>query len=133
MANEEYLLKLAALDQEGTRLEQQMQLLDQQIQEMTSIESSLKELDKCKEKQILANLGKNVFIKTEIKDKRLFVDVGNKTFIQKSITETVEIIEDQINKLSEAKNTVLMRIQELQHQMESMIVEIEKTGKKQNV
>lgn len=126
MAKEEYLIKLAGLDQEVTRLEQQMQLLEQQVLELQNIKTSLEELEKSKGKEIMANLGKNVFIKAEIKDKKLLVDVGNRTFIKKSITETLDVIEDQVNKISEAKGSVLNRIQEIQQEMENILVEAEK-------
>jgi len=127
MAGEEYILKLAGLEQEITRLEQQMQVVEQQILEMQNLKSELEELDKTKEKDIWANLGKNIFIKTEIKDKNLLVDVGNRTFIKKNIPETLKIIDEQVKKLGEVKEQVLSKIQEIQQNTEKIIREAEKS------
>jgi len=130
MVNEEYIMKLAAIEQEMNRLEQQMQIIEQQILEMQALQFGLQELDKSKEKQMFANLGKNIFIKTEIKDKNLLVDVGNKTFVKKNISETLKVIEGQMNKLAEVKNQILGKMQEIQMQTEMVIKEAEKSNKK---
>ena len=126
MAKEEYLFKLALLEEEINRAEQQHQLIEQQILEMQSLQNSLKELEKTKEKQIWANLGKNIFIKTEIKDKNLLVDVGNRTFVNKSIGETLKIVEEQLDRLLEAKNKIIYKMQEIQKKAEEVIIEAQK-------
>jgi len=126
MAKEQYILKLAMLEQEMNRLEQQMQLIEQQVLEMQNLKNSLEELEKSKEKELLANLGKNIFIKTEIKDKNLLVDIGNKTFVKKNIKETLKVIEDQLAKLMDAKGKIMEKMQEFQQQTEKVIGEAEK-------
>lgn len=130
MAKEEYLLKLVALEQEISRLEQQMQIIEQKALEMQSLQRGLQELEKSKEKQMLANIGNNIFIKTEILDKKLLVDVGNRTFIKKNVSETLKIVEEQLNKLAEAKNKIMGNMQEIQRQTEDVIVEAEKSGER---
>lgn len=126
MAKEEYLLKLMSLEQEANRFEQQMQLIDQQVDELQSLHSSLEALEKTKEKELFANIGKNIFIKTELKCRDLLVDVGNKTFIKKSIEETLEVIKNEANKLSEGKTAALENIQTIQMEMEKIVAEAEK-------
>jgi len=129
MVNQEYLIRLATLEQEINRLEQQMQLIDHQVLEMQNLKNGLEEMDKSEEKQMLANLGKNIFIKTEIKEKKLLVDVGNRTFIKKSMGDTVKLVEEQLGKLMEGKMQVIGRMQEIQEEMEKIIVEAEKAAK----
>jgi prefoldin alpha subunit len=129
MAQQEYLFKLAMLEQEMTKLEQQMQLIEQQILEMQNLKAGLEELEKSNEKEMLANLGKNIFIKTEIKDKNLLVDVGNKTFVKKNVAETLKVIEDQLGKLMGAKEQIIGKMQEFQQQTEQIISEAEKEKK----
>ncbi len=126
MAKEQYILKLAMLEQEMNKLEQQMQLIEQQVLEMQNLKNSLEELERSKEKELLANLGKNIFIKTEIKNKNLLVDVGNKTFIKKNIEETLKVIEDQTGKLMEAKSRIIEKMREFQQETEKVIGEAEK-------
>jgi len=129
MPKEEVLFKLAVFEQEINKLEQQMQLIEQQVLEMQSLYSGLKELEKSKEKQMWANLGKNIFIKTEILDKNLLVDIGNRTFVKKNITETLKLIEEQLIKLIEVKNKVMGKLQEIQQQMEEVIMEAQRGEK----
>ena len=129
MPKEEYLLKLAMLEQEINRAEQQHQLIEQQILEMQNLYVGLEELDKSKEKQMWANLGKSIFIKTEILDKNLLVDVGNRTFVKKTIKETLKIAEEQLDRLLEAKNNILSKMREIQQQTEEVIIEAEQDAR----
>ena len=99
MGKEQYILELGMLEQEAINLQQQIQIIDQQMFELQSLQFGLQELEKSKEKEMFANLGKNIFIKTEILSKELLVDVGNKTFIKKNIPETLKIIEEQLERL----------------------------------
>ncbi len=126
MAGEQYIIELAQLEQEANKYQEQMQMLDQQIDEIQSIENSLKAIEKTKENSIYANIGKNIFIKTEIKGKDLLVDVGNKTFVKKDIPGTMKVIEDQIAKIAEAKGKIVGRLQEIQGQMQKIVEQAEK-------
>lgn len=126
MSNEQYMIQLAQLEQEANRFQEQMQLLDQQIVEIQNIQSSLNELEKSKEKTIYANIGKNIFIKSEVVDKNLLVDVGTKTFIKKDIPETMKLIDEQLVKIAEAKGKIIERLQELQEQMQKVVENAEK-------
>ena len=128
MPKEEYLLKLAMLEQEINRTEQQHQLVEQQIIEMQSLYAGLEELDESKEEQMWANLGKSIFIKTEILDKNLLVDVGNRIFVKKTIKETLKVVEEQLDNLSEAKNNLLGNMREIQQQSEEVIIEAQNAG-----
>jgi len=127
MAREEIILRLGMIEQEMNKLQEHLQLIEQNILELQNLQMSLQELKDSKEKQMLANLGKNIFIETEVQNKNLFVDVGNKTFVKKNIPETIKIIEEQISKLMQAKNHVLGKMQETQQQAQSIIAEAEKS------
>ena len=110
MAMEKYIIELGMLEQEATKFQQQMELVDQQILELQNLYNGLEELDKSKEMELLANLGKNIFIKTEVQSKELLVDVGNKTFVKKNIPETLRVIAEQLEKLMEAKNMIILKL-----------------------
>ncbi|OGJ16080.1 prefoldin subunit alpha [Candidatus Pacearchaeota archaeon RBG_13_36_9] len=131
MAREQYIMQLAALEQEATKYQEQMQMLDQQVNEIQAIQDSLNELDKSKEKTIYANIGKNIFVKTEVTDKNLLVDVGNRTFLKKSIPDTLKIVEEQLSKIAEAKGKIIERLQELQEQMQAIVEQAEKEVEKE--
>ena len=59
---------------------------------------------------MLASLGKGVFIKSDIKDKKLFVDVGSGTLVRKTQKEAVNTVDEQINKLTAMKNELSMKL-----------------------
>ena len=125
MANEELILKLTEFEQESQRFQHQIQAIDQQILELQVLQISLKELDKSKEKEMLANLGKGIFIRTEIKDKNLTVDVGNKTFVKKTIEEALKTVDYEFVKLDEGKNKILEQVQRMQEEATRIIAEAE--------
>lgn len=126
MAKEQYILELGMLEQEAGKLQQQMYMIDQQVLELQNLQMGLQELEKSEEKEMLANLGKSIFIKTEILSKNLLVDVGNRTFVKKSIPGTLKIVDEQLGKLIDVKNKILQAMQELQEEMERLIAEAEK-------
>jgi prefoldin alpha subunit len=129
MAGEQYIIQLAQLEQEANRFQEQMQMLDAQIEEIQSIQQSLKEIENSKENTIYSNLGKNIFVKTEIIGKNLLVDVGNKTFVKKDIPGTLKVIEEQIEKIARAKGQIVERLGEIQEQMQKIVEEAEKENK----
>ena len=118
-------------EQEASQLQQQLQLIEQNINEMQDINESLVGIEKGSN-DILANLGKNIYIPVEIKDKKLIIEVGNKNYVKKSIPEAKEVIEDQIKKLMKTKMEILGKLQELQSEMENMMQELQKTQEKES-
>lgn len=126
MEQQEYLIKLSIIQQEAEKLEQKMQIFDQQVQEMQAVKTSLEELSKGKDNQeILSGLGKGIFIKTEINDKNLFVNAGKGVVIKKNFGETISILDSQIKKLLAGKQEIMNRVLRLQDEMQRLIEEAE--------
>jgi len=123
MANpQEYFMQMQMLGQEAERLEQQMQILDQQAVELASVKESLEAIKNSeKNAEILANLGKGIFVKADLKDKELFVNIGKDVIIRKTPDETLKIIDEQTKKLSEGKQSIIEKIQELQLNMNELL------------
>jgi len=59
------------------------------------------------------------------------VDVGNKTFLKKSIPDTLNIVEEQLCKIADAKGKIIEKLQELQQQMEAIVEQAEKEVEKE--
>ena len=125
----EYLLKMQMIEQEATKLDQQMQIMDQQVQELIAIKASLEAISNTQEKEILASLGKGIFIKAEIKSEDLLVNTGKDIFIKKTPKETMEIIDSQVKKLEAGKEEFTNKIIELQSQMRILIDYMQKEDK----
>ena len=95
--------------------------LELEIDCFFSLHESLNELDESKEKQILANIGRGIYIPAEIKSKELIVEIGKGNFVKKSIPETMKTIIEQIEKLNSAKQQIMGKIEEVQMQMNGLI------------
>ncbi len=119
-------------EQEAQQLNQQLQLIEQNVSEMQDLELSLDEIEKKENNEILANLGKGIYIPVEIKDKKLIVEVGNKNFIKKTIPEAKEIIREQLVKLISAKSQISERLNALQSEIGKMMEGVEKESKKED-
>ena len=127
------IMQIQMMEQEGNQLNEQMCLIDQNITEMNELNESLEEIDKGDSKDMLANLGKKIFIPVEIKDKNLIVEVGRGNFVKKSISDTKKVIEDQISRLSEGKGQIMSRLEELQGEMIKLIGEFERSRESEGV
>lgn len=111
---QEKMLRLNMLEQDARQLEQQILMIEQQILELQILTTTLDEVEKAKEKdEMLAPIGKNIFVKTELLSKELLVNVGAKTLVKKSIPETKKLIEKDIANLSKLKDTIAVEFQEI--------------------
>jgi prefoldin alpha subunit len=126
----EQIMKFQVLQEEAQKLSQQNQLIEQNISEIIEIESSLDELEKNESNELLANLGKKIYIPVEIKEKFLIVEIGNKNYVKKSFSDTKEIISEQLMKLNFAKDQIDQRLEVLQKEAELLMLDIEKEQNK---
>ena len=126
--NQEQMMQLQILGQEAQELEKQLQTIDQHISDLTNLSNGLSELEKSEEKEIYANIGKGIFIPAEIKGKELIVEVGNKNLVKKTIPETKEIIQNEMEKLINAKSEIMNRVEMLQTEMQKVMGSAQSTG-----
>ena len=129
--NQESIIKIQMMEQEANHFNEQLQMIEQNIKEMQDLKASLEEIDKKENKEILANIGKKIYIPVEIKDKNLIVEVGRGHYVKKTVSETNNLVEEQINKLSDGKIQIMTRLEELQNEMMNLIGEIEKEYRKE--
>ena len=114
---EEVMYKLSMYEQQITQLQQQLEAVEQAIIEMNSLVLGLNELTGSKEKEILAPIGRGIFVKTKLVSEDLTVDVGGKNFVKKSIPETKELIKGQIKKLEEIKEELNKNLEEINNEL----------------
>jgi len=100
---QELIFKLSMYEQQIQQLQQQLQAVEQGIMEMNSLYEGLGELIGSVDKEIMAPIGRGIFLKTKLLSEELRVDIGNKTFIKKSIPEAQELIKEQLVKLDDVK------------------------------
>jgi prefoldin alpha subunit len=128
---QQQIMQIQMMEQEGNQLNQQMQMIEQNIHEMNELKASLDELENHKEGEMLVNIGKRIYLPVEAKNKKLIVEVGKGHLIEKNVSEAREIVEEQIGKLNVGRMQVEERLGELQNEMMRMMGEIESSQKKE--
>ncbi|MAH06692.1 prefoldin subunit alpha [Candidatus Pacearchaeota archaeon] len=125
------IIKVQMMEQEVNQLNEQLKVVEQNVVELGSLNESLDELGKGKE--ILANLGKKIFVPVEIKDDKLMVDIGKDHMVKKSVGDTKVIVENQIGSLMDVKGHVMERLQGLEEEMNELIMKIQKEHMEEQV
>ena len=126
---EELMYKLQMYEQQIQQLQQQLEAVEQAIVEMTSLVLGLDELVGSKDKEILAPIGRGIFVKTKLISKDLTVDVGGKNFVKKSIPETKKLIQDQVIKLEEVKKELEGNLEEINNELTTTFMNVQKEEK----
>ena len=109
--------KLQMYEQQIQQLQQQLEAIEQAIVEMNSLVLGLNELTGSKEKEILAPIGRGIFVKTKLISEDLTVDVGGKNFVEKSIPETKKLISDQVIKLEDVKKELNENLEQINNEL----------------
>jgi len=122
--DQQKIMQIQMMEQEGQQLNEQLQLIDRNITEMNELKESLVEIENG-EDEILTNLGKGIYLPVKIMDKNLIVEVGRGNYVKKNIKDTGKIVDEQVLKLTEGKGQVIHRLNELQMEMQELIMEFQ--------
>jgi len=123
--NQELMFELEGLNRQSKDNEERLKIVEQQILELKSFENNLGELENNKNKEVLASLGKGVFIKADLKEEDLFVEVGSGILVKKSLGDSKKIAEQQTKKLLEMKNQLLSENESISEKMKTALEKIE--------
>ncbi|MEK6895536.1 MAG: prefoldin subunit alpha [Nanoarchaeota archaeon] len=126
MKQEELIYKYGIYEQQIRQLQEQMHAVEQGIMDLEMLGSGLEELKEGQGREILAPIGRGIFVKSKVIDEKLTVDIGGGNFVKKDIDETKQILNKQIEKLKNVKD-------ELNNAMENMSEELEKLMKEVNI
>ncbi len=128
MVNEEYIMKIGMLQEEGKKIEEQLNLFTQQSIELSNLQENLKNFHETKQKEILASFGKGIFFKSDVREKGFFVNVGGGIVLKKSYEETREIISRQIVQIDKIRAELVKEIQKLNSQIVELVEEVRGEG-----
>lgn len=104
MNNEELNKKFMVFEQQIRQIQDQLQAVEHAIFEMNIIDSGLSEIEGRTGEEILAPIGRGIFVKAKLLSEELSVDVGNKHFVKKTIPDTQDLIRDQVKNLGKMKD-----------------------------
>jgi prefoldin alpha subunit len=128
--DQETIMRAMEIQKQSEEAENGLKFINEQIGELENFNKSLEVMQKNKEKEILAPIGKGVYMKADIREKeKLFVEVGKGVVIRKTPAEAQEVIEEQIKKFQNAKMQVIAQLEEYAMMLKEIISEIEKEKK----
>ena len=110
--NEDILQEVRALQQGSEETERQLDFVQQQINELQEFKKSLEFLGHSDEREMLAQIGKGIYVKSERRDEKLFVEIGAGVIIRKTPQETVKIIDEQVKRFEEAKIQLVQQMKD---------------------
>lgn len=114
------IIQLSILVQELEQIEQKINIIEKNIEDLENLNLIMEEIKISKGKEIMTNLGKNIYIKTEIKDEDLLVDLGSGVVVKKTPEETKEIINTQLKYLKDAKGNMVEDMKKIGEVIESL-------------
>ena len=123
MNEQELAFTLNMFEQQINQLQQQIQVIEAGINELSSLSLSLDDLKNSKGKEVFAAVGRGIYTKARLESEELTVDIGNQNFVKKSIPETKELIDTQVNKLEKIKEDVQQSLEEVNKQLTKIIIE----------
>ena len=122
-SEEELAAKLGMYEQHIRQIQQQFQAVEESIVELNSLDFGLDEIKNSVGKEILAPIGRGIFVKAELKSDDLTVNVGDKNFVGKSIPDTKKIIKEQMKRLNETREELEKRVDEIREEAKDLIIQ----------
>ena len=120
---QELIFKLSIFEQQIRQLQQQINAVDEGIMELETLDFGMDELKNSNGKEILAPVGRGIFIKAKVESEDLTVDVGQRIFVKKSVSETQETIKKQVERLKEAREELDRNLEEIGKEVERVMRE----------
>ena len=118
---QELLFRFSMFERQIRELQQQIEAVERGIVDLTTLNFGLDELIGSKDKEILAPMGKGIFVKAKLLSEELNVDIGEGNIVKKSIPETKELIEEQIKKLEQVRGELEKNLEEIGQELTSMM------------
>lgn len=129
--DQELMLKAQFLQQQAQEIEQNLEIIIQEVESLKKMREDIDFLAKSNEKSAISTIGKGLHLKTQIESKELFVEVGAGVVVKKSPEEAKKVIENQIKKLTEAKDNMSGKLDIYHQTLESVINDIQKKEKEE--
>jgi prefoldin alpha subunit len=115
---QEIMFQLGVFEQQIQQLQQQIGAVAQAITDIKTLNYDLDSLVGKKDSEIMATIGRGIFVKAKLISEEIVVDVGAKNFVTKSIPETKAIISKQIKKLEEVQKELKENLGKVGDEME---------------
>jgi len=120
MEDKELIQKFQIFEKQIMQFQEQLQAVEQGLGELGDLDSGLEDLVGKVGEEILAPIGRGVFVRAKLLSEELTVDVGERNLIKKSISDTKSVLGVQIEKLNGVR-------EEIENQLELINSELTRT------
>ena len=120
MDEQELNRKFQMLEQKIRQTQEQLEAVERAIFDMSTINVGIEELKGKTGEEIMAPIGRGIFVKANLVSENIIVDVGSGNFIEKTIDETKDMISGQKEKMKGFK-------EELEKELDLINQDITKT------
>lgn len=120
--DQETIQKFQVYEQQIQHIQQQMQAIENGIKDVEILKSGLDSLKGAKGKEILAPIGRGVFVQAKILSEDLITDIGDRNLVKKDIKDTKRISQEQIEKLEEIKQELQNKLKEIDKEITELIL-----------
>ena len=103
MSHEELEQKFRIFEKQIIQIQEQLRAVEQAVLDLSQINLGLDELVGKTNEEIMAPIGKGIFVKAKLISEELTVDVGGGSLVKKNIPDTKKMIQEQIQKLNGMK------------------------------
>jgi len=126
-AQQELMFKLQMYEQHINQTQQQQQAVEQGVVDLNELMVGLEDLKGKEGQEVMAQIGKGIFVKTKLISEDLTVDIGNKSLVTKSIEDTKTLIREQLGKLDEARTELSNGLEQIQGEMAGLVEQFQAT------
>lgn len=127
---EELMIKFSMFEQQIRQIQQQREVIEKNIVEMASLNFGLDEFKGANGREVLSQVGKNIFVRTKLISEDLIVDIGNGNFVKKDIGDTKKLIGEQTKKLEKIRDELNSVLESINQEMTDLILQAQ--NKNQN-
>jgi len=119
------IMQATQIQQQHEQLTQHLTIVNQQIDELGMFSKQLTSLKDSKDKELLATIGKGIYMKTKVLEEKMFVEVGSNVLVRKTPEQTQETIKGQLRRLLEIKLQISAQIEQHQAQLQHIIEQLQ--------
>lgn len=127
---QEMMMKFQMFEQQIQAIQQQLQAVEQAIVEIGNLNIGLDGLVGKTNEEILAPMGRGIYVRAKLISEDITVEIGNKSFVKKTIPETKKVIEKQIEKLSVAREELNSELDKINNELTQTFMEAQKKNPK---
>ncbi len=120
---QELARKFQVFEQQIRMLQEQLQAVEQTTMDLRTLDLGLDDLKQSKDKEILAQVGRGIFVKAKVLSDDLIVDIGGKNFVSKSIDNTKEVLQGQVKKLSRIQEDLEGELEKINQEITGTFLE----------